>query len=48
MAAKSTTAILQKLRALMKNPAFVSPPVHAYIIPSGDAHMVRATSSTND
>lgn len=39
MAAKSTTAILQKLRALMKNPAFVSPPVHAYIIPSGDAHM---------
>lgn len=41
MTMKNTTAILQKLRALMKNAAFASPPINAYIIPSGDAHLVR-------
>lgn len=38
MPSKSTTMILSRLRALMKNKAYVSEPVHAYIVPSGDAH----------
>jgi len=40
MSAKSTTALLQKLRTLMRSATFVNPPVHAYIIPSGDSHQV--------
>jgi len=39
MTAKNTTALLQRLRALMSDAAYVSPPIHAYIIPSGDAHL---------
>ncbi|XP_064599693.1 xaa-Pro aminopeptidase 1-like [Liolophura sinensis] len=37
MAAK-TTNLLMKLRSLMKNHSYVSEPLHAYIIPTGDAH----------
>lgn len=38
MAPKSTTQVLTKLRALMKNTAHVPRQIHAYIVPSGDAH----------
>ncbi|XP_048237381.1 xaa-Pro aminopeptidase 1-like [Haliotis rufescens] len=38
MTVKTTTAILSKLRALMKNISYVNEPIHAYIIPTGDAH----------
>lgn len=38
MGVKNTTAILRKLRALMKNKAYVTEQIHAYIVPSGDAH----------
>ncbi|XP_059160080.1 xaa-Pro aminopeptidase 1-like [Physella acuta] len=34
----SKNGILSKLRALMHNHAYVSQPLHAYIIPTGDAH----------
>jgi Xaa-Pro aminopeptidase len=35
---KVGSGILSKLRALMHNPVHVSQPLHAYIIPTGDAH----------
>uniref|UniRef100_A0A0B7ATL7 Aminopeptidase P N-terminal domain-containing protein n=1 Tax=Arion vulgaris TaxID=1028688 RepID=A0A0B7ATL7_9EUPU len=35
---KTGSGILSKLRALMQNPVHVSPPLHAYIVPTGDAH----------
>lgn len=38
MPPKNTTAILSRLRSLMKNKAYVPEPLHAYIVPSGDAH----------
>uniref|UniRef100_A0A0P4X235 Aminopeptidase P N-terminal domain-containing protein n=1 Tax=Scylla olivacea TaxID=85551 RepID=A0A0P4X235_SCYOL len=38
MAPKNTTQLLTKLRALMKNTAHVPRQIHAYIVPSGDAH----------
>lgn len=38
--AKNTTALLKRLRQLMKNKAYVTGELHAYIIPSGDAHQV--------
>lgn len=38
MAPKNTTHLLQKLRALMKNTTYVPQVIHAYVIPSGDAH----------
>lgn len=38
MPAKSTKVILSKLRSRMRNKAYVSEPLHAYIVPSGDAH----------
>ncbi|PVD29782.1 hypothetical protein C0Q70_09039 [Pomacea canaliculata] len=38
MPAKGSASILTKLRALMKNNNFVSEPLQAYIIPTGDAH----------
>ena len=41
MPAKNTGAILQRLRSLMKNSHHVSESVHAYIIPTDDAHQVR-------
>lgn len=40
MPAKGSASILTKLRALMKNNNFVSEPLQAYIIPTGDAHQV--------
>ncbi|XP_035674151.1 xaa-Pro aminopeptidase 1-like [Branchiostoma floridae] len=38
MTAKNTTALLQRLRAAMKNNQYVCEKLNAYIIPSGDAH----------
>ncbi|KAK7063294.1 Xaa-Pro aminopeptidase 1 [Halocaridina rubra] len=38
MAPKNTSNILTKLRVLMKNTAYVPQVIHAYIVPSGDAH----------
>ncbi|KAK8751817.1 hypothetical protein OTU49_010436 [Cherax quadricarinatus] len=38
MAPKITTHLLKQLRHLMKNTAYVPKTLHAYIIPSGDAH----------
>ena len=38
--AKVTTALLQQLRRLMADPEAVGEPIKAYIVPSGDAHMV--------
>ncbi|XP_046542342.1 xaa-Pro aminopeptidase 1-like [Haliotis rubra] len=38
MTVRSTTASLSKLRALMKNISYVNEPIHAYIVPTGDAH----------
>ena len=40
MPPKNTTALLQKLRLLMRNTKYTNPPINAYIIPSGDAHVV--------
>jgi len=48
MSAKNTTALLQKLRSLMCSAAYVNPPVHAYLIPSGDAHQVSVFSFTEN
>ncbi|XP_023236051.1 xaa-Pro aminopeptidase 1-like isoform X1 [Centruroides sculpturatus] len=38
MAVKNTTAILNRLRSVMKNTSYVNEILHAYIVPSGDAH----------
>ncbi|XP_018573804.1 xaa-Pro aminopeptidase 1 [Anoplophora glabripennis] len=38
MPPKSTTKLLTQLRALMQNTKYVSEPIHAYIVPSNDAH----------
>ncbi|CAH2007280.1 unnamed protein product [Acanthoscelides obtectus] len=38
MQAKPTTNLLKQLRALMKDPQYVSEPINAYIVPSEDAH----------
>ena len=38
--AKKTGAILQKLRACMKDTKYVTEPIHAYIVTSADPHMV--------
>ena len=48
MSAKNTTALLQKLRSFMCSASYVNPPVHAYVIPSGDAHQVYIFSFTYD
>jgi len=40
MSAKSTATLLKKLRNLMCSTSYINPPVHAYVIPSGDAHQV--------
>ena len=40
MASKKTGGLLSKLRELMKTKQIVGEPLHAYIIPSGDAHQV--------
>jgi len=47
MSAKNTTALLQRLRSLMCSAAYISPPVHAYVIPSGDAHQVSVFTYVN-
>lgn len=44
MPAKKTGQLLERLRALMKSTKYVREPIHAYIIPTGDAHVVRASS----
>ncbi|CAC5381437.1 pepP [Mytilus coruscus] len=38
MVVKNTTTILKRLRALLKNTTYVTEQIHAYIVPSGDAH----------
>ncbi|KAK3095170.1 hypothetical protein FSP39_011006 [Pinctada imbricata] len=38
MSAKNTSAILKRLRGLMSNKKYVTEQIHAYIVPSGDAH----------
>ncbi|CAG9854963.1 unnamed protein product [Phyllotreta striolata] len=38
MTPKCTTNLLQKLRGYMKNTKYVKEPIHAYIVPSSDAH----------
>ncbi|XP_069973285.1 xaa-Pro aminopeptidase 1 [Penaeus vannamei] len=38
MAPKNTTQLLKNLRVLMKNTTYVPQALHAYIVPSGDAH----------
>ena len=35
----NTTGLLRKLRQLMQASSHVNPPIQAYIIPSGDAHV---------
>lgn len=37
---KSTSHLLEKLRALMKSNKFVQEPIQAYIVPSEDRHQV--------
>ena len=43
MGVKNTTAIIKRLRDLMKNTSYVTEQIHAYIVPSGDAHQVKNT-----
>lgn len=38
MPPKNTTSLLAQLRSLMQNPKYVKEPIHAYIVPSNDAH----------
>jgi len=38
MAARQTALILKRLRHLMKDTSYITEPIQAYIIPSGDAH----------
>uniref|UniRef100_H3AJ55 Xaa-Pro aminopeptidase 1 n=1 Tax=Latimeria chalumnae TaxID=7897 RepID=H3AJ55_LATCH len=38
MAPKVTTELLKQLRQVMRNPKYVTEPIQAYIVPSGDAH----------
>ncbi|XP_077992891.1 xaa-Pro aminopeptidase 1-like [Glandiceps talaboti] len=45
MAAKNSTALLQKLRNLMKSKPHVNEPLQAYIVPSGDAHQSEYTAA---
>ena len=44
--AGSKGAILQKIRALMKDTKIVPEVLQAYIVPSADAHMVRVSFRT--
>lgn len=44
MSRQCTTHLLTKLRQYMKNPAYVSLPLNAYIIPSEDAHQSEYTA----
>lgn len=39
MIVKNSSMILKELRTLMQNSKYVSEPLHAYIILSGDAHL---------
>lgn len=41
MAPKVTSELLKQLRQAMRNVEYVTEPIQAYIIPSGDAHQVR-------
>lgn len=38
---RSTSHLLEKLRALMKNTKYVQEPIQAYIVPSEDRHQVK-------
>lgn len=40
MAPKVTSELLRQLRQAMRNTEYVTEPIQAYIIPSGDAHQV--------
>ena len=40
MAPKVTSELLRQLRQAMRNLEYVTEPIQAYIIPSGDAHQV--------
>jgi hypothetical protein len=40
MAPKVTSELLRQLRQAMRNSEYVTEPIQAYIIPSGDAHQV--------
>lgn len=40
MAPKVTSELLRQLRQAMRNAEYVTEPIQAYIIPSGDAHQV--------
>lgn len=40
MAPKITSELLRLLRQAMRNSEYVTEPIQAYIIPSGDAHQV--------
>ncbi|ESO95131.1 hypothetical protein LOTGIDRAFT_215291 [Lottia gigantea] len=44
MSVKNTAVILSKIRSLMKNTKYVCEPIHAYIIPTGDAHQSEYVS----
>lgn len=45
MRPKCTTAILKRLRDVMKNTKYVCQSLQAYVIPSCDAHQVRKVES---
>lgn len=41
---KSTSQLLEKLRAFMKNNKYVQEPIQAYIVPSEDRHQVKLSN----
>lgn len=47
MGVKNTTKILKRLRALLSNTGYVTEQIHAYIVPSGDAHQVCISQYKN-
>lgn len=44
MPPKVTSELLRQLRQAMKNLEYVTEPIQAYIIPSGDAHQVLSAA----
>ena len=48
MPAKNTGPFLQRLRALMQNKTYVPEVLHAYIVPTDDAHQVMTRLHTLD
>lgn len=45
---KNGSSVLSKLRSLMRNPAHISQPLDAYIIPTGDAHQSEYVAKCDD